>query len=77
MESPEPRADKRPTEEGRKGGEVVCPTQTSGRDWRVGAGAEGWPTSQAEPPSLACKSGGAEQSVFREQVGLDIWEVIS
>ena len=36
MESPEPSADKRPMEEGRKGGEVVPTTRTGGREpgWR-------------------------------------------
>ena len=32
MESPERSADERPTEEGRKGGEVVCAPRTGGRD---------------------------------------------
>ena len=31
MESPEPRAEERPTEEGRKGGEAVRTAQTGGR----------------------------------------------
>ena len=46
-----------PTEEGRKGREAVCTTQTGGREpgwWR------GSPPSKAEPPSLACKSGVAK-----------------
>ena len=36
MDSPEPSVDKRPTEEGRKGGEAVHATWTGGRDpgWR-------------------------------------------
>ena len=35
MDSPEPSVDKRPTEEGRKGGEAVCSTRTGGRElWR-------------------------------------------
>ena len=57
MDSPEPRVDKRPTEEGRKGGKTVCATQTGGRElgrWR------GSPPGKAESPSLACKSGGAD-----------------
>ena len=36
-DSPEPRVDKRPTEEGRKGGEAVSATRTGGREpgwWR-------------------------------------------
>ena len=47
MDSPEPRVDKRPTEEGRKGREAVHITRTGGRDlgqWR------GSPPSKAEPP---------------------------
>ena len=32
MESPEPSADERPTEEGRKGGEVVRAPQTGGKE---------------------------------------------
>ena len=72
MESLEPSPDERPTEEGRKGGEVVRAT-----DWREGARVEGQPAGQAEPPSLACKSEGAGRSVFRQQARLDIWKVIS
>ena len=73
MDSPEPSVDERPTEEGRKAREAVaCYT-----DWREGARVEGRPAGQAEPPSLACKSGGARSSVFRQQAGLDIWKVIS
>ena len=38
MESPEPSADQRPTEEGKKGGEVVRAARTGGREqgWRGG-----------------------------------------
>ena len=32
MDSPEPSVDERPTEEGRKGGEVVCTTWTVRRE---------------------------------------------
>ena len=32
MESPEPKADERPTEEGRKGGEAVRAPQTGRRE---------------------------------------------
>ena len=59
-DSQEPSVDKRPMEEGGKGAEAVRATQTGGRElgqWR------GSPPGKAEPPSLACKSGGAE---FRE-----------
>ena len=74
MDSLEPSVDERSTEEGRKGGEVVCATRTGGRELgRV----EGRPTGQAEPPSLACKSRRAGQSVFWQQAGLNIWKVIS
>ena len=61
MESLEPSVDKRPTEEGKKGEELVRATQTGGRElgqWR------GNPPSKAEPPSLACKSGGARLLEF-------------
>ena len=61
MDSPEPSIDKRPMEEGRKGGEVVRATWTGGREpgrWRDSL------PSKAEPPSLACKSGGARWSEF-------------
>ena len=42
MESPEPSEDKRPMEEGRKGGEVVHATPTGGREpgWRGGPPAK-------------------------------------
>ena len=43
----EPSVDKRPTEEGRKGREAVCATQTGGRElgqWK------GSPPGKAEPP---------------------------
>ena len=56
MDSPEPSVDKRPTEEGRKGREVVHATWTGRREpgrWR------GSPPGKAETPSLACKSRGA------------------
>ena len=72
-ESPEPSADERPTEEGRKGGEVVPTTRTGRREpgWR------GSPPGKAEPLRLAGKSRGAGRSVFRQPVGLNIWNVIS
>ena len=49
MDSPEPSVDKRPTEEGRKGGEAVCATRTGRRElgwWR------GSPRGKAEPPEI-------------------------
>ena len=49
MDSLEPSVDKRPTEEGRKGGEAVCTPQTSGREpewWR------GSLSGKAEPPEV-------------------------
>ena len=49
-----PSADERPTEAGRKDCKAV-----HSMDWREGAGAEGRLAGQAEPPSLAGKSGGA------------------
>ena len=72
MDSPEPSIDERPMEKGRKGRGGARYTD----QWE-GAGAEGQPTGQAEPPSLACKSRGAGRSVFLQQEGLDIWKVIS
>ena len=67
MESLKPSADERPTEEGKKGARSM--------DWREpGGGAARRPT---RAPSLAGKSGGAGPSVFRQQVGLNIWKVIS
>ena len=61
MHSPEPSVDKRPTEEGRKGREVMHATQTGGREPGRWSGS---PPGQAEPRSLACKSGGARRTVF-------------
>ena len=59
-ESPEPSADERPTEEGRKGGEVVPTTRTGRREpgWR------GSPPGKAEPLRLAGKSRGARLHGF-------------
>ena len=45
MESPEPSADERPTEEGRKGGEAVHAPRTGGRE-----PGRRRPAGQAEPP---------------------------
>ena len=56
MDSPEPRVNKRPTEEGRKGIEVVHTTRTGRRElgrWR------GSLPGKAEPLSLAHKNRGA------------------
>ena len=39
MDSPEPSVDKRPTEEGGKGGEAVCATRTGGRELGGGGAA--------------------------------------
>ena len=55
MESPEPSADERPTEEGRKGGQAVRATRTGGRD----PGRR--PAGQAETQSLACKLEGLDR----------------
>ena len=60
-DSPEPSVDKRPMEEGRKGGKAVRATQTGRREtgrWR------GSLPGKAEPPSLACKSRGARVCEF-------------
>ena len=71
MESLEPSADERPTEEGRKGGEAVHAPWTGRREpgWRGGRQPSRVPESG--------KSRGARWSVFRQQAGLDIWKVIS
>ena len=71
-ESPEPSADERPTEEGRKGGEAVRAPRTGGRELGRRGGS---PAKQS--PSLAGKSGGAGRTVFRQQARLSVWEVIS
>ena len=44
-DSPEPSADERPTEEDRKGGEVVCATRTGGRE----PGQRGSPPAKQRP----------------------------
>ena len=59
MDSPESNADERPTEEGRKGGEAVCATQTSGREpgWRGSPPAKQSPQvwlAKAEGPDRVC-----------------------
>ena len=74
-ESLEPSADERPTGEGRKSGEGRGGARST--DWREGAGVEGRPAGQAQPPSLVGKSGGAGRSVFQQREGLDIWNVIN
>ena len=54
MDSQKPSIDKRPMEEGRKGGEVVCATQTEGREpgrWR---GSQ--PTRQGRAPESGLQS---------------------
>ena len=57
MDSQEPSVDKRPTEEGRKGGEAVHATQTGGRE--LGPSPGGAARLARQSLSLACKSGGA------------------
>ena len=47
MESPEPSADERPTEEGRKGGEAVCAPRTGRRE----PGQRGGPLAKQSPES--------------------------
>ena len=59
MESPEPSADERPTEEGRKGGEAVRTPQTGRREpvWRGGPPAKQSPRvwlAKAEGPDGVC-----------------------
>ena len=57
-ESPEPSADERPTEEGRKGGEEVRATPLHGLVG--GSRGRGAASGQAETTSQAGKSGGAD-----------------
>ena len=45
-DSPEPSVDKRPTEEGRKGGEAVCYTDW----WEEARAVEGQPARQGKIP---------------------------
>ena len=59
MESPEPSADQRPTEEGKKGGEVVRAAWTGGREqgWRGGLLAKQSPRvwlAKVEGPDGVC-----------------------
>ena len=59
MESPEPSSDERPTEEGRRGGEVVPAAQTDGREpgWRGSLPAKQSPRvwlAKAEGPEGVC-----------------------
>ena len=59
MESPEPSTDKRPTEEGRKGGEALRTPRTDGREpgWRGGSSAKQSPRvwlAKAEGPDGLC-----------------------
>ena len=55
-ESPEPSADERPTEEGRKGGEVVRTPQTGGRE----PGPRGGPAAKQSPRVWLAKAEGAD-----------------
>ena len=56
MESPEPSADKRPTEEGRKGGGVVHTTRTGGRE----PGQRGGPPAKQSPRVWLAKAEGPD-----------------
>ena len=74
MESPEPSAEERPTEEGRKGGEAVRTPRTGGREpgWRGGPLAKQRPRvwlAKAEGPDEVCSDSKRDL--------LSIWEVIS
>ena len=74
MDSPEASADERPTEEGRKGGEVVRSTRNGGRE----PGRRGGPLAkQSHRVWLAKAEGPDERSVFPQQARLSLWEVIS
>ena len=57
MDYPEPSVDKRPTEEGRKGGEAVSATRTAGREpgqWR------GSPPARQSPQVWLAKAEGPD-----------------
>ena len=56
MESPEPSADERPTEEGRKGGEAVHATQTGRRE----PGQRGGPPAKQSPRVWRAKAEGPD-----------------
>ena len=55
-ESPEPSADERPTEEGRKGGEAVRAPWTGGRE----PGRRGGPTAKQSPRVWLAKAEGPD-----------------
>ena len=61
-DSPESSIDKRPMEEGRKGGEAVCPTQTGGRELGRWRGSQ--PTQQDRAPQSGLQIGGARFGEF-------------
>ena len=73
-EYPEPSADERPTEEGRKGGEVVLAAWTGGREPGQRGGS---PAKQSPQVWLAKAERPDGRSVFRQPARLSIWEVIS
>ena len=54
MESLEPSADERPTEDSRKGGEAVCAPQTGGRE----PGRRGGPPAKQSPRVWLAKAEG-------------------
>ena len=56
MESPEPSADERPTEEGRKGGEAVRAARTGGRE----PGRRGSLPAKQRPPVWLANAEGLE-----------------
>ena len=58
MDSPEPRVDKRPTEEGRKGGEAVHSTRTGGRE--PGSGGAASPQGKVPESDLQKQRGQTE-----------------
>ena len=70
--SPEPSADERPMEEGRKGGEAVRATRMAG-----GSQGGGVARLPSRDPESGWQKWRGRRSVFRQQVGLSIWEVIS
>ena len=56
MESPDPSADERPTEEGRKGGKAVSATRTGGRE----PGHRGGPPAKQSPRVWLAKAEGPD-----------------
>ena len=72
-DSPEPSVDERPTEEGRKGGEAVRTTWTG---WREPGWRGSLPAKQS-PQAWLAEAEGPDRVCSEQQVGINIWKVIS